>query len=84
MLPMVQVALNMLGTPYSPNMALGTNNVDASNSVRLWGIKYLRDKRQELILPTQNQQAPFPKSTVSNYITDAGRFGVTTPLQLIM
>ena len=81
---MVQVALNILGTPYSPNMALGTNNVDASmKKLRSTFAEYGLGTETGIDLPTEST-GYIPKNfTVSNYITDAfGQFDNYTPLQL--
>ena len=81
---MVQVALNMLGTPYSPNMALGTHNVDASmKKLRSTFAEYGLGTETGIDLPTEST-GYIPKNfTVSNYITNAfGQFDNYTPLQL--
>lgn len=74
----------MLGTPYSPNMALGTNNVDASmKKLRSTFAEYGLGTETGIDLPTEST-GYIPKNfTVSNYITDAfGQFDNYTPLQL--
>ena len=81
---MVQVALQMMGTPYSANMNLDFENLDSSmEKLRTTFAEYGLGTKTGIDLPSESS-GYIPKDfTFANYLTNAfGQFDNYTPLQL--
>lgn len=81
---MVQVALKMMGTPYTPNMGVDLKNLDSSmEKLRETFAEYGLGAKTGVDLPTESQGYTPKEFTFANYLTNAfGQFDNYTPLQL--
>ena len=81
---MVQLALNMMGTPYTPNMAIDLTNLDSSmDKLRKAFAQYGLGASTGIDLPSESEGYTPKKYTFANYLTNAfGQFDNYTPMQL--
>ena len=81
---MVQLALNMMGTPYSPNMTIDLKNLNSSmDKLRKTFAQYGLGASTGIDLPSESEGYTPKKYTFANYLTNAfGQFDNYTPMQL--
>ena len=81
---MVQIALNLMGQPYQPNMSLKTDQLDpAMNKLRSTFASYGLGTETGIDLPNESTGYVPKEFTIGNYLTDAfGQFDNYTPMQL--
>ncbi|MEW4354305.1 penicillin-binding protein PBP2B [Streptococcus pneumoniae] len=81
---MVQLALNMMGTPYSDNMKIDLTNLDTSmKKLRATFAEYGLGTSTGIDLPGESEGFTPKEFTFANYLTNAfGQFDNYTPLQL--
>ena len=81
---MVQVALNMMGTPYSADMKLNMDQLDPSmKKLRSGFAEYGLGTQTGIDLPNESSGYTPGKFTFANYLTNAfGQFDNYTPMQL--
>lgn len=81
---MVQVALSMMGTPYSANMKIDTDKLDPSmKKLRSTFAEYGLGTKTGIDLPNESSGYVPEDFTFANYLTNAfGQFDNYTPMQL--
>ena len=81
---MVQIALDLMGQPYQPNMSLKTDQLDpAMNKLRSTFASYGLGTETGIDLPNESTGYVPKEFTIGNYLTDAfGQFDNYTPMQL--
>ena len=81
---MVQVALNLMGQPYQPNMLLKTDQLDpAMEKLRSTFASYGLGAPTGIDLPNESTGFVPKEFSVGNYLSDAfGQFDNYTPMQL--
>ena len=81
---MVQIALDLMGQPYQPNMSLKTDQLDpAMNKLRSTFASYGLGTETGIDLPNASTGYVPKEFTIGNYLTDAfGQFDNYTPMQL--
>ena len=81
---MVQIALDLMGQPYQPNMTLKTDQLDpAMNKLRSTFASYGLGTETGIDLPNESTGYVPKEFTIGNYLTDAfGQFDNYTPMQL--
>ena len=81
---MVQIALDLMGQPYQPNMSLKTDQLDpAMNKLRSTFASYGLGTETGIDLPNESTGYVPKEYTIGNYLTDAfGQFDNYTPMQL--
>ena len=81
---MVQIALDLMGQPYQPNMTLRTDQLDpAMEKLRSTFASYGLGTETGIDLPNESTGYVPKEYTIGNYLTDAfGQFDNYTPMQL--